>query len=158
MHSTGLRWKTIDHAQAASKLPTDFLSLHDKAVTRHDLSCCVGELIAVPTAPGPISKRMKFVHCAPAFTQKIKAFTSKSPWNAKRLKDLLGKLNEAITPPGWPNSDLIGFIAPVPPIRLGLADVSGAPERANLDDSGLPHSRGARSLSCRSVQPCRVPL
>jgi hypothetical protein len=43
----------------------------------------------------------------------------------------------AITPVGWPNSDLIGFIAPVPPIRLGLADISGAPERANLDDSGL---------------------
>jgi hypothetical protein len=139
MHSTGLRWKIIDHAETASKLLTDLLSIHDKAVARHDLSCCVGELIAVPTAPGSISKRMKLVHCAPAFTEKIKAFTPKSPGNSKRLQDLLRKLNEAITPAGWPNSDLIGFIAPVPPIRLGLADISGAPERANLDDSGLPY-------------------
>jgi hypothetical protein len=56
------------------------------------------------------------------------------------VQDLLGKLNDAITPADWPNSDIIGFIAPVPPIRLGLADISGTPERANLDDAGLSHS------------------
>jgi hypothetical protein len=83
---------------------------------------------------------MKLVHCAPAFTEKIKAFTPKSPGDSKRLQDLLRKLNEAIIPTDWPNSDIVGFIAPVPPIRLGLADISGAPERANLDDSGLPYS------------------
>jgi hypothetical protein len=53
------------------------------------------------------------------------------------MQNLMGELDAAVFPVGWPNAGGIGFVAPLPPVTRGLANIASAPERANLDDSRL---------------------
>ena len=83
---------------------TDFLHFDDVAVTRHRPSGCIGELIAVPTAPRPITKSMQLFHAAPAFTDKIESLATKPPRDLLRAKELLGELDKPTVPRLRPNA------------------------------------------------------
>ena len=116
---------------------TDFLHFDDVAVTRHCPSGCIGELIAVPTVPRPITKRMQLFHSAPAFTEEIKSLTPKAPRDLNGMHNLIGEFDDVASPMGRPNACVICFVAPLPPVTRGLADIPSPPDRANIDDSAL---------------------
>src|SRR5215469_11241368 len=89
MHPVGPRWKLLEHAWAAAKLPADFLSLDDMAVARQCLPCCISESIAMPTAPRPITKGVQLVHSSPAVTNEIESLAPKPPRNLLCTKNLV---------------------------------------------------------------------
>jgi hypothetical protein len=132
MHSLGPRWELIEQARAASKLLTDSLHLNAMTVARRRLSRCIGEPIAMPTAPRATTGRVQLFHCAPAFAKKVRTLATEAPWHLNRAEDLIGELDAATFPMGRPNADSMCFAAPV-----GRADIAGASERGNLDNSGL---------------------
>src|SRR6516164_7183843 len=78
----------------------------------------------MPTAPRPITKCMQLFYSAPAFAQKIEPLPAKPPCDSNRLQNLIGKSNKAILPAGRANANRIRFVAPLPPVTLGLADVA----------------------------------
>ena len=116
---------------------TDFLHFDDVAVTRHRPSGCIGELIAVPTAPRSVAKRVQLIHSAPAFTDKIESLATKPPRGLLRSKNLVREVDKPVVPRCRPNAQIIRLVAPLPPVTCGLADIASPPDRANIDDSGL---------------------
>jgi hypothetical protein len=80
---------------------------------------------------------MELFDGAATITDKIKSLSAEAPRDLNRLEGLIRELDKPVSPTGGPNADRIGLVAPFPPVRCRLADISSAPERANLDYSGL---------------------
>jgi hypothetical protein len=106
----------------------------------------------MPTAPRPITKCMQLFYSAPAFAQKIEPLPAKPPCDSNRLQNLIGKSNKAILPAGRANANRIRFVAPLPPVTLGLADVARASERANLESDPALCPVKADSAAQRSAE------
>jgi hypothetical protein len=144
---------------------TDFLHFDDVAVTRHRPSGCIGELIAVPTAPRPITKSMQLFHSAPAFADKIKSLATEAPPDMLRAKDLRGQVDKPVAPRLRPNTQTVCFVAPFPPVTRVLANISSPPHGADIDNAGLlycpspvaappPHNRNPLEIAIVTKYLC----
>jgi hypothetical protein len=101
MHSLGPRWELIEQARAASKLLTDSLHLNAMTVARRRLSCCITEMVAMPTAPRSTTGRVQLFHSAPGFADEIKSLAAEAPRDWNRIEDLIGEFDEATLPMGF---------------------------------------------------------
>jgi hypothetical protein len=137
MHPFGLRWERIKKPPIATKPLAYFLCLDLVAVPWRRLPCCIREPVAMPTPPWLISKRMELFDGAATVTDKIKSLSAEAPRDLNRLEGLIGKRDRPTAPMARRNTYSKGFIAPFPPVRCRLADISSAPERPNLDYFGL---------------------
>ena len=91
----------------------------------------------MPTPPWLIPKRMELFDGAATFAKEIKPLATEAAWDLNRVEGLTGERNRPVAPMARRNVYSKGFVAPFPPVTGRLADISSAPERANLDYSGL---------------------
>src|SRR5215831_14856396 len=107
------------------------------AVTRQGLSCRIGEVVAVPTAPRSLAKCMELFYSATTLTNKIDPLATEAPRHLLGAKSLVGQIDKPVAPGLGPNTLLMGLRAPFPPVAGVPTHISGAPHRANINNSGL---------------------
>jgi hypothetical protein len=103
MHSFRFRWGNIIEGITAKPF-SDFLSFNLLPVAWRCLSCRVGEVIAMPAALWPITKRVQLLHSAPAVTNEIESLAPKPPRDLLCTKNLVRQVNEPVTPRLRPNA------------------------------------------------------
>jgi hypothetical protein len=96
MHSFGPWRKIINHAEATAKQPADLLRFHEVTDARRRLSCCVGESVAMPTAPRPTARSVQFFYHPPAIARKIRPLPPKMRRDLHHLKRLVRELNPVV--------------------------------------------------------------
>ena len=153
MHPLGSWRERIKHAWATTKLLADLLRHQKMAVTRHGLSRRIGEVVAVPAAPRPVGKCMQLFYSTPTLTNKIVPLAAEAPRHLLGAKRLVRQIDKPVAPGLGPNTLPIGLLAPFPPVAGVPTHISGAPHRANINNSGpLYRPRPVRFMSPATIE------
>jgi hypothetical protein len=137
MHAFGPWRKSVEKARIASKPLSDFLCLDLVAVAQRCLPRGIGELVAMPTPPWLIPKRMELFDGAATVTDKIESLPPKATRDASRAQDLLAQNDIALSPMRGMNADRIGFVTPNPPVPRWTTDIAGTPQSPDVNRTGL---------------------
>ena len=106
----------------------------------------------MPTAPRPITKCMQLFYSTPTLTNKIVPLAAEAPRHLLGAKSLVRQIDKPVAPGLGPNTLRMGLLAPFPPVAGVPTHISGAPHRANINNSGLLYRPPPVAASCQYQQ------